>query len=188
MCGRLNVTSDPLSKMVSDALGVPFDTTSNDDLRPSEQVATLQSTAAGVRQGNVRWGIQPSWAKRLIINAQAESVAEKPTFKRAFQLHRCVIPCSGWYEWQAKAKYLFQAPDQAPLYMAGIYYDASANDETPRLVTLTTKADEQCIVYHHRMPLLVQETQVRDWLSLPWQEVIPLLQPSTQALEIKRCA
>ncbi len=61
---------------------------------------------------DLSWGIKPSWAKRIIINAQAETVSIKPTFTHSFEKHRVIVPCSGWYEWREeqgkKVKYLFR--------------------------------------------------------------------------------
>jgi len=123
-----------------------------------------------MQQLNTTWGIKPTWSKKLLINAQSESVATKPTFKHAFANNRCVVPCSGWYEWSsmagtAKHKYLFGNENGAPLYMAGIYYPRL--EAPPELVTLTAEATEICAQYHRRMPFLISENAVEDWLSSP---------------------
>lgn len=165
MCGRLNIINDPLYKTVSAALGIEFSPIANSDLRPTQELAVVVSDS-GMHQQNMTWGIKPSWAKKLLINAQAETVQEKPTSRRAFAERRCIVPCSGWYEWSeqsgSKKKYLFEHPEGKPLYMAGIYYPA---DTLPELVTLTTEPSEQCSEYHHRMPLLIGPACVEDWLS-----------------------
>ncbi len=99
MCGRLNVTDDPLTKIVTDVLGISFRTTSNCDLRPSESIEAVHFKQGKPEQLSLSWGFKPSWAKRPLINAQSETVAVKPTFREAFRFHRCVVPCTGWYEW-----------------------------------------------------------------------------------------
>ena len=82
-----------------------------------------------------------------------------------------MIPCSGWYEWKIfeedgkKQKFRFHAPDESPLFMAGIWFGESATPS--QLVTLTTHPTTQCAQIHHRMPLLLQSAQVPCWLKDP---------------------
>jgi len=190
MCGRLNVTSDPLTQIVSAALGIKFTTETNTDLRPTQKVAAIGSTNSHLSQLDVSWGIKPQWAKKLLINAQSETVAEKPTFRKAFAQHRCVIPCSGWYEWSganggAKTKYLFQGMDGQPVYMAGIWYEPEVDGELPKLVTLTTKPTEECAQYHHRMPLVLPEEAVSDWVLASADQVVPLLALGGPKVDVK---
>jgi len=171
--------SSSLSKKVSDNLNIQFFTADNRDLRPTQTVSTITSIDNRLQQLDTSWGIKPSWAKKLLINAQAESVADKPTFRKAFANHRCVVPCSGWYEWSStqgngKQKYLFGFENQEPIYMAGIWY-TSVDEKPPQLVTLTTTPIESCKPYHHRMPLLIPVSAVEDWLKLSVYEVIKLL-------------
>ncbi|GAL29892.1 hypothetical protein JCM19239_5706 [Vibrio variabilis] len=110
------------------------------------------------------WGIKPSWSKRLIINAQAESVVTKPTFSDAYAYHRVIVPCSGWYEWKQnelseKTKYLFSTESHRPLYMAAVGYP-----QTQQVVTLTTKPTKHYSRYHHRMPLILTPQAAMQWL------------------------
>lgn len=175
MCGRLNVSEDPLARQVSEALGVSFHVTTNHDLRPTQTIGAIASNGS-LHQIDTQWGIKPTWSRKLLINAQAETVAEKPTFRRAFAVHRCIVPCSGWYEWKSvdgtKTKYLFERADRLPIYMAGIYYP---ENESNKLVTLTTEPTQQCVHYHHRMPLLITEENVEDWLALKTDKLGGLL-------------
>jgi len=169
----------PLSKNVSNNLNIQFLAADNRDLRPTQTVSTITSINNHLQQLDTSWGIKPNWAKKLLINAQAESVAEKPTFRKAFTDHRCVIPCSGWYEWSStqgngKQKYLFNYEDHEPIYMAGIWY-TPVDEKPPQLVTLTTTPIETCRPYHHRMPLLIPESAVEDWVRLSADKVIGLL-------------
>ena len=186
MCGRLNITDDPLTKMVSEALGIKFQTDTNHDLCPTQRVSTVACNGA-LHQLETTWGIKPQWSKKLLVNAQAETVATKPTFKKAFTEHRCVVPCSGWYEWSSfsgdgKKKYLFESDEDRPVYMAGIYYPILG--QMPELVTLTTKPNEVCARYHHRMPLLIPEKAVEDYLRLPADMIAALLIASAPRISI----
>jgi len=183
MCGRLDV-SNPLSHAVTMALNINFQTEDNHDLRPTQKVSTVTAINGQLQQLDTTWGIKPNWAKKLLINAQAESVAEKPTFKRAFEEHRCVVPFSGWYEWsekegKGKQKYLFSFDNYEPVYMAGIWY-TPVTDALPELVTLTTTPIESCKPYHHRMPLLIPETAVSDWMTSPASEALGFLAVSVE--------
>lgn len=178
MCGRLNIVDDPLCRLVTEQLGLPFHAATNQDLRPTQEVQVVSAAGAGVQQLPTHWGIKPGWATRLLINAQAETVASKPTFKRAFAEHRCLVPCSGWYEWQQlegqsrKTKFLFHEAAGQPLYMAGIYYPHA---DGAQLVTLTTAPTEQCAAYHHRMPLLIRPAEAQFWLHSRADKLAPLL-------------
>jgi len=182
MCGRMNVVADPLTHLVSDMLGLEFTAVTNTNLCPSEQVSTIIKPSDLFTQINAGWGIQPSWSKRLLINAQSETVNVKNTFKHAFSNGRCLVPCSGWYEWRTEAgrkvKYLFSHQENEPFYMAGILY----NPQAPQLVTLTTSPNEKCGQYHKRMPALILPTQIDSWFNSPTEELTPLMKPIDESL------
>lgn len=186
MCGRINVTDDPLCQWIGEQLGLDFHTPTNADLRPSERLSGIIKTGEHLQQQHGRWGIQPSWAKRLLINAQAETVAEKRTFAHGIANHRGVIPCSGWYEWRLesgiKHKYLFQSANHHPLLMAAIYYPQDVRD--CQWVTLTTRATPQCAAYHGRMPLLIEPHELEFWFNADLAELIPLLHPPSRQFSI----
>jgi len=192
MCGRLNVTRDPLAQLVSSALDISFNPATNTDLRPTQRVATVATNNKGmIQQLDASWGIKPTWSKALLINAQAETVAVKPTFKQSFSRRRCVVPISGWYEWSAKggtkSKYGFTTHDMSPLYMAGIWYEPEDELTPPKLVTLTTNPNDQCREYHHRMPLLLAEQSVIDWVLGDVKQAVQLLiTNSSQNLRVSR--
>ncbi|AYV11542.1 MULTISPECIES: SOS response-associated peptidase [Shewanella] len=189
MCGRLNVIADPLCQWVSHTLGLEFHTKDNPDLRPTQHVATIASHQGRLQQLDTTWGIKPAWAKQILINAQAETVTEKPTFKRAFATNRCLIPCSGWYEWRqedpGKVRYLFSAEDRQPLLMAGIYYPSELTGEASQLVTLTTAPTPQCAEYHNRMPLLIPLDAVRYWFNSEPGQLDALLHATAKQLLIR---
>ncbi len=174
MCGRLNVIDDPLCGVIGDMLGINFKTTTNTDLRPTQMVSTVGVDHGELKQLDLPWGIKPDWAKKLIINAQAETVSVKPTFANAFEFNRVIVPCSGWYEWREeqgkKVKYLFSQGENKVLFMAGIALEGGS-----KLVTLTTKPNGQCSEYHHRMPLIIPDDAVMKWVAGKPEQVFPLL-------------
>jgi len=198
MCGRFNIIDDPLTKLTSEILGLEFSTRSNSNVCPSEQVACVALKGHSVTQVNPTWGIQPAWANRLIINAQAETVSTKRTFKSAFKTNRCIIPFSGWYEWKKldngkKQKYLFSNNTNV-MFMAGILFevkdesDLIVNDNhvqaAQQLVTLTTAANEQCHPIHARMPLLIPTDHLQSWLTGDFSALGTLLHIESQSFDI----
>ena len=95
------------------------------------------------------------------IDGRAETVTEKSVFRRSIAFQRCVIPATGFYEWDAaKHKYFFQMPGQ-PLYLAGIYDNISGVN---CFIILTTAPNDSVAPIHDRMPLLLSHEQVRPWL------------------------
>ena len=111
------------------------------------------------------WGFKRYDGKGLIINARAETAAEKPMFKDAFSRRRCVVPTSGFFEWtkdKQKIKYLFELPDEQLLYMAGLY-DYIDNDLC--MVVLTHAANESVAGVHERMPVILTGDQLTLWLT-----------------------
>ena len=117
-----------------------------------------------------RWGI-PGWRGGLMINARAETVCEKPMFRRSMAAQRCIVPATGYYEWDAgKHKYFFQLPGK-PLYLAGIYDNVEGVN---CFVVLTTKPNATVRDIHDRMPLLLSHDQVRPWLTSD-QDALQLL-------------
>ena len=188
MCGRFSVNKQQIETWVTSNLLSPFTCIENKDLCPSQTVSTIIQTEDNLCQQDALWGIKPAWANKLLINGQAESITEKPTFKQAFKHRRCVIPFSSWFEWKTdeqgkKQKYQFVDDQQTPLLMAGIYYQAKDSD-TPLLVTLTTKPTEQCGQYHSRMPLLVPKNSINEWFSKDIDLVTPLLTTIEQPFQI----
>lgn len=98
----------------------------------------------------------------LMINARSETVQEKPTFSDGFLFHRCVIPASMYFEWNAnKEKASFTTEDDATLYMAGIF---AVRSNQMQFTVLTRDADDIMLPVHDRMPLLVRRDQIGDWL------------------------
>lgn len=190
MCGRIEVKKDIIDPLVYETLHVPFDAIDNRDLRPSQRAACLTMSHGKLTQVNPFWGIQPEWSKHPIINAQAETVAVKKTFSAAFALHRCILPCSGWFEWTgekgSKTKFRFGHAASKVLYMAGILFPTESGDFA--YVTLTNQADAQCQQYHHRMPFFIDPLKIVDWLSLPQLEQTPFMAPIHLPFNISKAA
>lgn len=175
MCGRMNVSDDPNVQAFMDALGMPIYPEANSDLRPTDETLLIIPEDSGMRANSMSWGIQPSWSKQLLINAKSETIAEKPTFKSAFKLHRGLVVCSGWYEWKdeggkKKQKYLIEHTLRQPMLMGAVYYPASN-----QFVTLTIKPNTKLADIHHRTPLVIHADEMDIWLHGDENDVTPLL-------------
>ena len=190
MCGRLNVVNDPLAQWVSKFFGLRFQAVTNSDLRPTQAVSTVIKRNDTFIQLDAHWGIKPSWSKKLIINAQSETAATKKTFKDSFSMHRCLVPCTGWYEWRdeggsRKQKYAFSYVNSAPVLMAGIWFESG---DQQQLVTLTTEPNDRCAEIHKRMPGLILPDDIDVWFGASKDKANSLLLPiSSELIQIERC-
>ncbi|MEP0814489.1 MAG: SOS response-associated peptidase [bacterium] len=125
----------------------------------------------------MRWGLVPAWAKDekigdKMINARAETVAEKPSFKNALKSRRCLIPADGFYEWTQtsygrKAPIRFTMKDGRPFAMAGLYetWKRPEGDVLFSFTIITTEANEVLRPYHHRMPVIIPPERYALWLD-----------------------
>lgn len=156
---------------------------------PSYNVAP-RATVYGVRDrmredgrrrylSELRWGLVPSWAKNpktgdRMINARAESLAEKPAYHRAFQKHRCLVPADGFYEWQRrghrKQPMFIHRRDGEPMAFAGLWAawrDASDSnaDWLRTCAIVTTNANDALAPLHDRMPVVLEQLDWDRWLD-----------------------
>ena len=121
-----------------------------------------------LRPQPVIWGFPNFRSKSgVIINARRETAEEKRTFAESLKVRRCVVPTSGFYEWtqdKEKIKYLFNRPGGGALYLAGLYNDYG--DER-RMVILTMAANQSVEDIHNRMPVVLSDNELADWVSNP---------------------
>jgi putative SOS response-associated peptidase YedK len=108
------------------------------------------------------WGFPKFDQKGVIINARAETAFEKKTFRDSLVNRRCIIPSTGFYEWNGeKKKFMFRQEGTNALYMAGLY---SYYKEEMRYVILTTDANESMKEIHTRMPLVIPKNEIDTWI------------------------
>src|SRR5262249_41276153 len=123
-----------------------------------------------------RWGLIPSWAKdkkigARLINARAETVAEKPAFRSAFKHRRCLIPADGFFEWKneggRKQPYYITLQDGGLFALAGLWeeWHSGAGEVMPSCTIITTEANEVVRPLHERMPVILEVTGYADWLD-----------------------
>lgn len=185
MCGRFVSASPP------DELARYFDAEAPEDvLDRSYNVAPTNDVYAVTVDGGLRriqayhWGLVPKWAKdpkmgSRMINARAESLAEKNAYKSAFRRKRCIVPADGFYEWQAlpdgkrKQPHYIHRPDGEPLAFAGLWEvwhgpDKQSRNGDPPLrscTIITTSANETMAKLHDRMPVILPATVWDSWLD-----------------------
>ncbi len=148
------------------------------NIAPSQDIAAIVETDQGRVLKPLRWGLVPHWAQDVsignkMINARAETVAEKPSFRSLVKSHRCVIPASGFYEWKAeagkKAPYYIHRQDDEPFGFAGLWTEwKEKGSEAPPLKTctiITTAANELMESIHHRMPVILPPEACDEWLN-----------------------
>jgi putative SOS response-associated peptidase YedK len=188
MCGRFTLTK-PIPVLAELFL---FPETTHQDPRyniaPTQAVAAVRALGGPERRelAFLRWGLIPSWANdpaigHRLINARAETAAQKPAFRSAFRQRRCLVLADGFYEWQRlgskKQPYYFRMRDGQPFAFAGLWErweDAGKALETCTL--LTTEANELLRPIHERMPVILEPSSYNRWLDPACQQV-DLLQP-----------
>jgi len=123
----------------------------------------------------LHWGLVPSWARDAsqsasCVNARAETLSSKPSFRDAFARRRCIVPIDGFYEWQHQAgqklPYAFARTDRSLMLCAGIWeFWQSAGTTIRSVAIVTTDANADVAPIHHRMPLILEPDQVPAWLG-----------------------
>jgi putative SOS response-associated peptidase YedK len=139
-------------------------------LNPTELIPVVISEGEERSLDQYTWGIFPHWAKDA-INAESETVHEKPAYRKSFIRNRCIIPCDGFYGWNIKGKIKqplrFVMRDRKTIGLAG-FYDIWTNPRGSqyRSCTLLTTAANQLIAkYHPRMPAILEHEAMDDWLN-----------------------
>jgi putative SOS response-associated peptidase YedK len=183
MCGRFAlgtpieelanaIQSEPLSPLT------PF--TPSWNIAPTHWVPVVtengiqRSSSAPRHMRLMRWGLRPNWSKPSTHepnNARAETVDQKPMFKRAWTNRRCVVPADGWFEWmttvQGKVPWYHYRINGGPCWLGGIWesWSSTDGDHVESFALLTVDSNEDVREVHHRMPLVLEEHQISDFLS-----------------------
>lgn len=132
------------------------------DVRPTNEARVLVPIEHEVRIKTIHWGIPGFQKGQLIINARSETVMEKNLFREDMKRHRILIPASGFYEWNKnREKNVFKRPDGKAMFMAGLVGLAK---EEERFTILTTAANDSMRPVHDRMPLILEEEELEEWL------------------------
>ncbi len=179
MCGRFSLTVDEFLILV-ERFGIKGSTDieyrPSYNIAPTQPVLIIRNQAGDLRAAYVKWGLIPSWVKDLqqaprIINARAETVGEKPSFRSAFRRRRCLIPADGFYEWkkegQKKIPFRFHLPQNQLFAFAGIWekWQGADGEVIETTSILTTEASGEVAPVHERMPLILKPEQEKMWAA-----------------------
>ncbi|WP_427050350.1 SOS response-associated peptidase [Paenibacillus sp. TC-CSREp1] len=188
MCGRFTIT-DPLDEIMERymaSIADGFEYRPNYNAAPMQYIPTIIAGKEGNKLGALRWGLVPSWAKddkigNKMINARAETLTEKPAFKRLISSKRCIIPCSGFYEWKkeesGKRPMRILMKDDRLFSLAGLY-DTWTDQDGNKLSTctiITTEPNSLLEKIHNRMPVILRSEEEAEWLGRDNNDVQSLL-------------
>lgn len=200
MCGRFAITlpDDAMASLfdavpANDLPGVP-----NYNVCPTNQIHTVTSDEGHRRLRPMRWGFIPHWYKTpsdgpLLINARAETIAEKPAFRAACRERRCLIPASGFYEWTKDAEgkrlpWYIHPTEGDVLAFAGVWQVWERGEEPlTTCAIVTTEANAAMSKIHHRMPVVLARDDWAKWLGEEGKGAATLMQaPPEDALAFYR--
>ncbi|MGZ4977890.1 MAG: SOS response-associated peptidase [Methylobacter sp.] len=176
MCGRYNLIAT--GRQIMDHFGLLRLLTHNPDynIPPGQKILAIVQLEDGSNKAvNLHWGLIPSWAKdsaisNRLVNARAETLTEKASFKNAYRRRRCLIPATGFFEWQStqsgKQPYHVHKPDNALFAFAGIWEHWEHDQETVySCAIITTTANEKISAIHDRMPVIIVPDDYNHWLD-----------------------
>ena len=147
------------------------------NIAPTQPIVVVREGDKGRELVPMRWGLLPAWVKDpddfpLLINARAEGIAQKPSFRAAFKRRRCLVPASGFYEWQAsggksKQPYWIAPENGGLIAFAGLWetWIGADGSEIDTATIVTRQANAALTPIHHRMPVLIEPADFDLWLS-----------------------
>ncbi|MDH5737972.1 MAG: SOS response-associated peptidase [Gammaproteobacteria bacterium] len=186
MCGRFNVISDPLTRLLMDITGQSFNLQSAYNIAPTETVPVLRylpHTAVQTVDKNrdwcldeMRWWLVPSWTKTVsekfaMFNARIETIEKSRAYARPFHHQRCVIPASGYYEWQGvrgdRQPFYLTPADADGFLFAGVWDRREDSDGQVLLSCsmITRPAGEDMVEIHQRVPAMLLATELDTWFD-----------------------
>ncbi|MFC2100874.1 SOS response-associated peptidase [Bacteroidota bacterium] len=188
MCGRFSFT--PTAKIIEDRFNITIEEAfykPRYNCAPSQSLAVISNVEAA-NLSYYRWGLIPFWAKdkaigNKMINAKAETITEKPSFKNPFKSKRCLVLSDGFYEWKkgiVKVPYRITLLDKSLFAMAGLWdtWKAPEGELIHSFTIITTKANEIMEPIHNRMPVILKREDEQKWLHQEKpEELLPLLNP-----------
>ncbi|ADZ71742.1 SOS response-associated peptidase [Polymorphum gilvum] len=176
MCGRYSLTATPEEGRERFGYSDSPDFPPRYNIAPTQPVAIVRREHGARRFALARWGLVPSWVKdpasfTLLINARAETAADKPSFRAAMRHHRCLFPASGFYEWrrgpQGSQPWWIRPRDGGVMAFAGLWDTWSDPDggDIDTAAILTVEANRTMGAIHHRMPAILMPDAFDAWLD-----------------------
>ena len=178
MCGRFTLSVDPADLQAAfPEFNFPAQGGARFNIAPTQPVLVLPNDATNTADFFV-WGLIPSWSKdpaigSRLINARAETLAEKPAFRSAFKYHRCLIFADGFFEWQlqpgsqGKLPHLIRLKSGKPFAFAGLWehWQSPDGSEIKSATIITTSPNELMAPIHDRMPVILPQEAYARWLD-----------------------
>ena len=196
MCGRYFIDGDDLPEELERILeelnrkNTPENLKTSGEIFPSDVVPVLaNSRRQDVQPFAMRWGYSFPGG-RPVINARAETAAEKPLFRDGMRQRRCLIPASSYFEWERregqKTKYAIRPAGAEMLYLAGIYHLENHDGAViPSFAILTRSAAPEIAFIHYRMPVILPPDCARDWLKVE-NRADEVLRRALQEMELQK--
>jgi putative SOS response-associated peptidase YedK len=184
MCGRFTLSANKQRLKDTFPLWEFPDLTARYNIAPTQPVLAIrQEEDAQPKAVQLRWGLIPSWAKDMklsasLINARADSVATKPSFRNAFQRRRCLILADGFYEWRKgappKQPFHIRRCDSQPFAFAGLWERWNGEQRIESCTIITTDANDVVRPLHDRMPVILEPRDYARWLDPACSDPGPL--------------
>lgn len=184
MCGRYTTTNTDAA-VLRERFAVQRSIeafTPSHNVKPTQDAPVVIARDGDRELASMRWGLIPAWAKEATIggkmfNARAETVAEKPSFRHAFRRRRCLVPATGFYEWQADGRHKvpreFVVGDGEVFAFAGLYetWRNPGGDPIHSYAIITTTPNELVAPIHNRMPVILPRDTEAVWLDPDFEDV-----------------
>lgn len=189
MCGRYSLHTPPIKLTQLFDLAETVEFAPRYNIAPGTEVAVVQSADEGRRVLRLlHWGLVPRWAKdpsigNRMINARAETVTVKPSFRDAFQSRRCLLPANGFFEWKSEGggrRPYYICSTATPLLAFGGLWESWGKPDGGHLQTvciITTTPNALLAAIHDRMPVIVPERHWTTWLTGTGEEAHALMVP-----------
>ena len=178
MCGRFAFYSPTEAAAALFGVDASLDAKPRYNIAPTQDIAAIRNDKDGERElVMLRWGLVPFWAKdpsigNRMINARAETVAEKPSYRNAYKHRRCLVLADGFYEWRrqgdTKTPYFISLASGQPFALAGLWEnwtDKETGESLQTTTLITTDANQFMAQLHHRMPVVLEAATATDWLA-----------------------
>lgn len=178
MCGRFAFYSPAEATAALFGATGSLDVNARFNIAPTQYVAAIRNDQEEQAElASFRWGLVPFWAKEpsignRMINARAETVAEKPSFRNAYRRRRCLILADGFYEWHTeggvKIPYYISLANGEPFAFAGLWenWESKETGEVLQTTTIVTAAANEFLSQlHHRMPIVLEPENAPRWLG-----------------------
>lgn len=176
MCGRYSLTSPP--EVIAERFRLVWTPglDAHYNIAPSQMIPVIRETKEGRVLTLMKWGLVPSWAKdpsigERLINARAETIADKPSFRSAYRKRHCLIPADSFFEWKPgvahKQPYCIHMADHQPFGMGGLWehWTGPGGEVLETCTIITTQANTLVGQLHDRMPVIIQPADYSSWLE-----------------------